>query len=186
VYNAQCGDIFLTDSNKIGPRIVKFLMTAPTVWQYIWRSIRGTQEKVRYYHAGMILSNEQLIEQQWKVQYANTSKILPWTVIIYRMKHLTEDQQRELRDRAVEDIGKLYDIPQLIGKTLTWLTGIKWFVDVLGSLSEDEEICVTRVAEWDLNMCRFGVSNHSQVTTKIIDEYCMNHPEEWEVVYQNG
>jgi hypothetical protein len=182
----ECGDIFLTDSDKFGPRIVKFLMAAPTLWQWLWRAARGTQEPVRFYHAGMLLSNEKLIEQQWKVQYAPASKILPWTVVVYRCKTLAalDGINTDLiARRAIEDLDKLYDIPQLIGKTLTWLTGIKWFVRFLGWISKEEEICVTRVAHWYSGICNFGVKDHSEITTKIIDEYCRAHPEEWEIVY---
>ena len=44
----QTGDIFFTDNFRTASKIVKFLMTAPTVWQHIWRAIRGTQEEVRF------------------------------------------------------------------------------------------------------------------------------------------
>jgi hypothetical protein len=186
-YNAQCGDIFLCDSDRTGAKIVKFLQQAPTVWQWIWRQIRHTQEPVRYYHAGMILSNEQIIEQQWKVQYGNTQKILSQNIIIYRYKKLSvNDIIFTLIKRTKEDLGKIYDIPQLIGKTLTWLTGIKLFVRLLGGLSKEEEICVTRIGDWYEGICDFGVKTRSEITTKIIDEYCQNHPEEWEIVYQNN
>jgi hypothetical protein len=191
-YTAQCGDIFLCDSNKTGAKIVKFLQQAPTIWQWIWRQIRHTQEPVRYYHAGMILSDEQMIEQQWKVQYGDTQKILSRKIIIYRYKNNNPKKfseryfQRVVKSRAEEDLGKIYDIPQLIGKTLTWLTGIKLFVRLLGGLSKEEEICVTRIGDWYEGICNFGVKTRSEITTKIIDEYCQNHPEEWEIVYQNN
>jgi len=198
-YNAQCGDIFLCDSDKTGPKIIKFLMQAPTLWHWIYRQIRGTQQPVRYYHAGMILSNEQMIEQQWKVQYGETQKILSRNIIIYRYK-INDDNtiyygitketrikqiQDLLRNRAIEDLEKIYDIPQLIGKTLTWLTGIKLFVRLLGGLSKEEEICVTRIGDWYEGICEFGVPTNSEITTKIIDEYCYSHSEEWKIVYKN-
>jgi hypothetical protein len=184
-YKARCGDIFLCDSDRTGAKIVKFLMTAPTIWQHVWRKIRGTQEIVRFYHAGMIISNEQMVEQQWKVQYANTQKILGRKVIIYRNKNITEDGQWIFKGKAAEDIGKTYDIPQLIGKTLTWLTGIKLFVRFLGSWSNEEEICVTRVGDWYEGICNFGVKTKSEITTKILDEYCQKHTDEWEIAYTN-
>lgn len=198
-YKAQCGDIFLCDSDRTGAKIVKFLMTAPTIWQHLWRKFRGTQETVRYYHAGMILDDNQMVEQQWKVQYGETQKILSRKVIIYRYKISEPDRvyygmtretrlnliKMSLRNAAVEDIGKTYDIPQLIGKTLTWLTGIKLFVRVLGEWSREEEICVTRVAHWYKGICSFGCKTPSEITTKIIDEYCELWEDEWEVVYSN-
>jgi hypothetical protein len=182
----KTGDIFLIDSDKTGAKIVKFLMTAPTIWQYLWRKFRGTQEPVRYYHAGMVLDKYTVIEQEWKVETDTVSKLVnAKRIIIYRYKNLTEEQTKLLHDRAVEDLGKTYDIPQLIGKTLTWLTGIKWFVRFLGGLSKEEEICITRDGDWFWIFCHFGVKTKHELTTKIVDEYCQNHPEEWEIVYDN-
>lgn len=180
----RLGDIFLSDSDRTGAKIVKFFQTAPTVWHYIYRAIRGTQHKVRYYHAGMIIDQMQLIEQQGEVKYANTNKILSRNVIIYRLDSLTQKQKTTLYNRAVHDVGEGYDVPLIIGKTLTWLTGIKWFATILGKLSRNEEICVTRVAKWYNGICNFGVANHHLVTTKIMDEYCLYSPK-WSVVYQN-
>jgi len=185
MYNAKCGDIFLCDSDKAGAKMVKFLQQSPTIYQQIWRYFRRTLEPVRYYHAGMILSDEQMVEQQWKVQYDKTDKLLTRTIVIYRYKKLNEAERFIFKGRAAEDIGKTYDIPQLIGKTFTWLTGLKFFVDILGGWSKEEEICVTRVGDWYEGICDFGVKYRSEITTKIIDEYCQNHTDEWEVVYQN-
>lgn len=185
-YKAKCGDIFLCDSDKFGPKIVKFLQQSPTVWQQIFRFFTKKLQPVRFYHAGMILSEEQLVEQQWKVQYDEMSKILSRKVIIYRYKNISEEGRRIFKGRAAQDIGKIYDIPQLIGKTFTWLTGIKFFVRLLGGWSKEEEICVTRVGDWYEGICDFGVKTRSEITTKIIDEYCLNHKDEWEIVYSNG
>lgn len=178
-----CGDVFLSDSNRFGPKIVKFLMQAPTVWQWLWRAIRRTQEPVRYYHAGMLFSDDTLVEQQWKVQYAPACKILNWRVIVYRMKNLTEIELKVLKMRMQEDISKTYNIPQILGKTLTWLTGIKWFVRWFGAISKEQEICVTRVGDWYWGICNFGVKTKHELTTKIIDEYCAKHPEQWDIAY---
>ena len=60
------------------------------------------------------------------------------------------------------------------------------FVRLLGALSKEEEICVTRISEWYDGICEFGVPTNSEITTKIIDEYCKNHPSEWEIIYQNN
>ena len=185
-YIPKCGDIFLCDSDRTAAKMVKFLMQSPTVWQQIWRAMRGTLEPVRYYHAGMVLDIVNMIEQQWKVQLGETNKILSRKIIIYRMKGLSISDVENLRIRAEADYGKIYDIPQLIGKTLTWLTGIKLFVRILSELSKEEEICVTRDADWYWPLCKFGCKTRGEITTKIMDEYCMNHPEEWEVVYQNA
>ncbi len=181
----RIGDIFLCDSDRTGAKIVKFLMQSPTVWHQIWRSIRGTLEPVDYYHGGMVISQEQIVEQQWKVQYKSLNKILNRDIIFYRNKLLTQKDLLTISVRATEDIGKTYDIPQIIGKTLTWLTGIKLFTRILGAISKEEEICVTRIGDWYEGICDFGVKTKHEITTKIIDEYCRSHPEEWEVVYLN-
>jgi hypothetical protein len=189
-YKAQCGDIFLCDSDRSGAKVVKFLMTAPTIWHWIYRQIRGTQESVRFYHSGMIISDKQMIEQQWKVQYGETQKILNRKIIIYRNKTVSNISQHPFRqmllyNRATEDLDKTYDILQLIGKTLTWFTGIKLFVRFLGNLSKEQEICVTRIGDWYDGICNFGIKTKHEMTTKIIDEYCQCHPNEWEIVYYN-
>ena len=182
-YVGQIGDVFLNDSDKMGAKVVKFLQTAPTLWHYIYRAIRGTQEPVRYYHAGMVLDDKTLIEQQWNVKKDELSKILTRVVIIYRYKNIGSVKDK-VYQRAIEDIGKTYDIPQLIGKTLTLLTGIKGFVRLLGAWSKENEICVTRVGDWYEGICNFGVKTKHEITTKIIDEYCV-YSEEWEIVYKN-
>lgn len=181
----KTGDIFLCDSDRIGARVVKFLMTAPTLWQYIWRAIRKTQQSVRFYHAGMIIDDNILIEQQGKVQYGETSKILGRKVIVYRLKNAPDAVRNLLKERAVADLGQGYDGWLILGKTLTWIFYLEWFEDFFGWVGKTLEICVTRVAHWCKGICAFGVSDHSEVTTKIMDEYCQRHPEEWEVVYQN-
>lgn len=184
-YNPKLGDIFLCDSSRLGAKIVRFLQQSPTIWQQIWRYFRHTLEPVNYYHAGMVISESQIAEQQWKVQLADLNKILSRKIVIYRKKDLTEVQQHILYDRALEDVGKIYDIPQLIGKTLTWLTGIKFFVRILGALSKENEICVTRIGDWYKYICNFRVKTKHEITTKILDEYCSNNPKEWEVIYKN-
>jgi len=182
-YVAQCGDIFLCDSSRTGAKIVKFLMQSPTIWHQIWRAMRGTLEPVRYYHAGMILG-KQLIEQQWKVQLADAKKIMNRKVIIYRYKNLNGYGQQMLYSNSMNDIGKTYDIPLLIGKTLTWVTGLRLFTRILGALSKENEICPTIIGDWFWIFCHFGVKTKHELTTKIIDEYCLNHPKEWEIVYE--
>jgi hypothetical protein len=183
-YNAKCGDIFLCDSDRTGAKIVKFFMTAPTVWQYIWRGIKQTQEVVRYYHAGMILSKEQMIEQQSKVQYGETNKILTRRISIYRKKSLTSEQQDLLRERAIAQLGQGYGVEDVIAHTITWLTGIRLFTYIIGAFSRNRNICVNRVARWYNHIDDFG-TNKYEITTKIMDEYCQHYTKEWELVYQN-
>lgn len=187
-YKPQAGDIFLNDSNKLGAKIVKFLQQSPTIYSQIYRFFTHKLEPVRYYHAGMVYSESQIIEQQWKVQLDDLNKILSRRIIIYRFKPFAshESQRTLVKARALEDLDKIYDIPQLIGKTLSWLTGIKLFVRLLGAFSKEQEICVTRIGDWFEGLCDFGVKTKHEITTKIIDEYCQAHPEKWETIYQNG
>jgi len=70
------GDFFLVDSQRTGAKIVKYFQTAPTIWQHLWRKIRGTQEKVLYYHVGMLINGDTIIEQQGKVQEVTSTKLL--------------------------------------------------------------------------------------------------------------
>ena len=184
IYNAKCGDIFLCDSDRIGARIVKFFMTAPTLWQYLWRAVRGTQEKVRYYHAGMVINYTSMIEQQGKVQYGNTQKILSRRITIYRKKNLTTEQATLLLERAQNQIGQGYGIEDILAHTFAWLTGLQFIVILVGALSRNKNICVNRVARWYNHICKFD-SNWYQITTKTMDQYCQTHPDEWEIVYTN-
>jgi hypothetical protein len=132
----------------------------------------------------MVLTKNQIIEQQWKVQTDDLDKILDKDVIIFRKLNLSIREYKLLLERSTDDVGKIYDIPQLIGKTLTWLTGIKLFVRFLGGLSKEEEICVTRISHWFKEIEDFGVKNHSEITTKIIYDYLINS-KDWAVIYKN-
>jgi hypothetical protein len=182
-YKAKVGDIFLCDSDRTGAKIVKFFMTASTAWQYIWRAINHTQEEVRYYHAGMILFDNVMIEQQSKVQYGDTQKILSRRITIYRKKSLTLEQQRLLKERAEAQLGQGYGVEDVIAHTITWLTGIRLFTYVIGALSRNSDICVNRVARWYNHIDDFG-TNKYEITTKVMDEYCSFSPD-WQVVYTN-
>lgn len=185
-YKPQTGDIFLCDSDRMGAKMVKFFMQAPTLWQWIWRYMLNTQETVRFYHAGMILNETQIIEQQGKVQIDDINKIFPRKIVIYRMKYLTPTSQLIIQTRAKSDIGKTYGIVLVLAKTLTWLTGLTLFVNVFGALDRQHEICINRVCKWYNHFCDFGSKKYFVDNTKTVDEYCQKHPEEWEVVYQNG
>ncbi len=90
------GDMFLIGSDKTGPKIVKYLMRSPTLWHDLYRMITKTQEKVPYYHVGMFVSNQEIIEQQWKVEVRNSSKIIGTSknVMIIRYKNVTEDEMK--------------------------------------------------------------------------------------------
>jgi len=178
----KLGDIFMTDSDRIGPKIVKFLMTAPTLWHYIWRAIRGTQQEVRMYHVGMVISQDKIVEQQSELKYGDTNKILDRKHVIWRYKHLTEEQAEILYEYAKYDLGKKYDVVLILGKTLTWLTGIKWFSRNIQI--NELDICVTRVAGWYFKgeIYTWDSKTWHELTTDIIDDYNANHLEDWLLV----
>jgi len=178
------GDIYLIDSNKIGAKIVKFLQIAPTVWQYIWRAIRRTNQEVRMYHAGIVVDDILTIEQQRVVEYGNVQDdILDRPHIVYRNIKMTDTQRENLVKLAEQDLGEGYDVLLCFGKLLTWLTGIKWFTRILQK--DEKEICVTRVAYWYYKQMgiKFGKRMWHEVTTDDIDNFCANS-KSWEVVSQ--
>jgi len=171
------GDIFLTDNERTASKIVKFLMQSPTVYQQVWRWMRGTLEVVRYYHAGIILNNTQVIEQQGVVEINDLNKIFKKKYIIWQNKTLTDEQRQKIITIAKEDLGEGYGILECFGKLITWITGIKWFSKWFDM--KNNAICVVRVAEWYKKAVNqsFGVSNVNYVTTKIMDEFCQRHPD---------
>ena len=178
----KTGDIILVDSNKTGPKIVKFLMTAPTVWQHIWRKIRGTQEKVKYYHVAMVYDIDNIAEQQWKVRITSIPKYEHYAVIRY--KNLTIEQAEQLKGEVQKDIGKNWDILNVLGKTLTWLTGIKFFAAFIQW--PEQEICVDRVVEWYYRVLgfKFGGWTIEAVTTHSLYKWLKNHPENFEFLVE--
>lgn len=183
-YDAKPGDIFLCDSDRFAAKMVKFLMQSPTVWQQIWRYMMNTLQPVRYYHAGMIIDAETMIEQQGKVQYGETKKILSRRITIYRKKTITEQQRLDLVAGMKTDLGEGYGIMSVFGKLFTWLTGLYWFVDIMHI--GDTDICINRITYdyYKSNKELFGQKNFKRSNTKTVDEYCSKSPE-WEVVYTN-
>lgn len=178
------GDLFLIDSKKSGPKMVKFLMTAPTVWQHLWRKVRKTQEKVMYYHVGMFADKDTVIEQQWKVEYKNAQKVLGTknNLLIVRMKNKTDADRARCVQIAKDDLGKNWDILNALGKFLTWLTGIPLFARYIQW--PQQEICVCRGGYWWKRSFgeKFGVKTHSELTTHKMHKYIMAHPEKFEIV----
>ena len=179
-YIPQIGDIILEDSDNTGAKIVKFFMTAPTVWHHLWRKIRSNQEKVKYYHVAMIINNGfngftglgDEIEQQSKVQLADWNP--NHKQIIFRKIELIKEDMEDLKQEALSDLGQGYDILNCFGKFLTWLTGIKFFARYMEY--PKAEICINRVAHWYKQVLneRFGVVTHSELTTHMIYKYLIN------------
>lgn len=187
----QTGDILLIDSQKTGAKIVKFFMTAPTVWQWMWRQLRGTNEVVKYYHVAMVYDMTHRIEQQGKVMYKDLLPI-PDHCMIVRYKRLTSIGMGYLTELADSDLGQGWDVPNAIGKFFTWLTGIKWFARHIHWPTE--EICVDRVATWywkvlGINFDSFissdGLSGNGiivELTTQQMYDYFKRNPDKWEII----
>lgn len=185
------GDIFLVDSNRWYAKVVKFLNLTPTLWHYLWykllEALSDTSmiDEVRAYHAGIVLNEFSVIEQQEKVQVKDLSKILKANPIIWQKITLTDDQRSHICAEAMLDIGKGYDGLLILGKTLTWLTGIKWFARKIQA--KNKEICVTLVGKWYLKGCgeRFNVKSYHLITTESIDSFCLSS-NEWKEINVEG
>ena len=178
----QPGDIFFTDNFSTASKIVKFLMTAPTLWQHIWRALFGKQEEVRFYHVGMILNETEMIEQQSDVRIRNVDKIFKKNYVIWRRHNLTEQGKNRLVEIALADLGERYGILECIGKTISWLTGIKYFAKWFDM--KDRAICAIRVAEWYKGAIgdTFGEADPNYLTTDKMDNYMIDHTYEWSVI----
>jgi hypothetical protein len=175
------GDIFLVDSDAYYAKMVKFLMQAPTVWQWAWRKLRGTQQEVRFYHAGMLVDDLRVIEQQDIVELELiTAAFLNKPHIVYRNPRLSETERNKLVTFAKLEIGEKYDIILIFGKLFTWLTGLGFFTKLVQGI--DREICVTRVAKWYQKVVgiAFGKTTWHEVTTDVIDDWCKK--DGWEIV----
>lgn len=183
-YTPQVGDIFLNNSSRLGAKIVKFLQQEPTLWTWLYKKIfKKEMNAVNYYHAGMVINEKEIIEQQWKVQKDELDKILTRDVIIFRKNSLTDEEKQILIKSSEEDLGKTYDILLMIGKLLTWLTGIKWFAEYVQF--NDTEFCVSAVADWYWKIGEhFELEAKELITSDIMEEYCLKS-EEWDVVYIN-
>ena len=175
----QTGDIFFTDNFSTASKIVKFLMQSPTIYHQIWRWYRGTLNEVRFYHAGMVLNEEDMIEQDAKVRIRPVKKIFKKNYVIWRKNDLTEQEKNRLVEVAMADFGEGYDIVLCIGKLFTWLTGIPFFTRWIQQ--REKEICVTRLASWFLESIGedFGCKSHHEATTYRIDDYCVINYKDW-------
>lgn len=187
------GDIFFTDSNDVGPKIIKFLMASPSVWHYTLGKILLTFGKkefveqhlispVRMYHAGLVTGENSIIEQQWQVEEDTLDSILNKKHIIWQKKSLRADQRQKIVELAKSRLGDYYDVPLMIGKTLGWLTGFHYISNLIQQKNQD--FCVSYVAWCYQEGIGYKWNNrqYSDITTDIIDDYNMEHPEEWKIV----
>lgn len=184
-YKPKLGDIFLCDSDRLAAKMVKFLMQSPTIYHQIYRWIFKKLEPVRYYHAGMIFDEFNIIEQQGKVQLKPIDKILSRKIIIYRKKDLNLLDKYDIYKRAERDLGKHYGVLLVLAKAFAWLTGMFFVVNWLGRLDKTHQICINRVCKWYDGVCDFGSKGYFLDNTKTVDEYCRNNSEDWEIVYKN-
>ena len=183
------GDGFLIDSDKTGARIVKFFQTAPTIFQHLWRKLRGTQETVLYYHAGLfgyVNGELKIIEQQSKVVVKDANKVLNTSnrLFIFRRKDISDAQRRSIVEDALADVGLGYDVLNCFGKFLTWLTGIPLFAEYVEL--PDVEICINRMAKNYLDGIgeTFGARKHSSLTTHLVYKYIKAHQEKFEIIFE--
>ncbi len=184
----QPGDVFLVDSHRTGAKIVKFFQTAPTWVQHIWRKIRGTQEKVLFYHVGMMYDKFNIIEQQSKVIKRDNTKLLNTNneLLVIRKIGITKQEQERLIEVAEKDLGERYDVLNIFGKLFTWLTGIPLFAMFMQFPNQD--ICINRVAYWHKEALgdKFGGSTHSILTTHMLYKYILSRPDVYKIVYRGN
>ncbi len=183
------GDIFINDRpNKTGVKIVKFFMTAPTWLHHLWRKIRGTQEKVRFYHPGIVARDtSKVYEQQKYVQYSDAKKVIfDRKHIVYRNKKLTESDIDILLNIAEQDLGQGWGIVHALGRFATWLTTIKFFTRYISMPTR--EVSAGRTSRWYYEAFgeTFGENHYRYVTTHTIDKWCRSHSDTWEVISSKG
>lgn len=182
----ECGDIIITDNQRTGTKIVKFLSTCRTCWHHLFYFLfdKDRLESLRPagYHYSMALNENKIIEQQSKVEINSVNKIYKRTVYIYRKVGLTAGEKRILEKVSKYDIGKAFGIVECIGKLLSWLTGIQilayWF-DYRGT-----SICVVRVGEWLSYIGdNLGVRYPNYLTARLKEDY-LDRPNKWKLIYK--
>ena len=169
-------------------KIVKYFMTAPSIWHHYFRKLIGKQENVKYYHVGMFFDENNIIEQQGKVMIRDinhVNKILNTNnrLCIVRRKNLLSSQKRKIKQIAENDLGKGYDWLSCLSKFVAWLTAIKYFAFIQ---LPQKEICINRVAHWHKSAFgdKFGSPSHHLLTTHSMYKYIVSHPEEYEIIYE--
>jgi len=186
----QSGDIFIIDSASTESKIIKFLMQSYTIWHWVLgkliyliskKKIKWLIDDVRAYHPGLVVNEMRVIEQQKVVEYESiASAFLYKPHVVYRNTSLTEAQRNKLVEIAERDLGLGYDVLLIVGKLLTWLTGIGWFARICQL--PKKEICVTRLAKWfSFIGINFNKESWHEVTTDDIDDFCRTNTN-WKVI----
>ncbi|RLB06450.1 MAG: hypothetical protein DRG83_00275 [Deltaproteobacteria bacterium] len=178
------GDIFLNDYDIFAAKVVKFVMKYPTIWHFLFGRLFGWRpDPVVFYHAGIILNKNAVVEQQWKVRIASVQRqILDKPSIVFRNTKLTEKERNRIAREALKHIGRKYDWVLILGKLFTWLTGFVWLQRWIQL--PRREICCSLVAKvyWDAVGETFGKESWHDVTTDDIDDYCRSKGG-WRIVY---
>ncbi len=181
----QPGDIGLVNSNKSGARAVKFLQTAPTIFQHLWRKIRGTQEIVEFYHVLIFINKDTIIEQQGRVIERDSNKLLNTgnRLLIFRLKEITKVQQEALIFTARESLNGGYGVISCLAKFLTWTTGIIYFARYIHY--PNTEICINRTMVWYKKAINytFGFITPWEITTHLLYKELLKNPDKYIIVY---
>ncbi len=182
----QAGDFAIVDSTRTPAKIVKYLMRSPTLYHDLFRMIIKKLEVPLHYHAVMFINKDLIIEQQGEVLERSTDKILNTNnrLFIFRMKNGISDLEKKvLISNARSDIGHWYGVMSCIGKTLTWLTNIKFFARYIHILKT--EICINLVCKWYYNAFGelFGKKTYLESTTWSVYKYVIAHPEKFDIIY---
>jgi len=187
-YIPKTGDIIFEDSDKTGPKVVKYLMRSPTIWQDIFRLITGKIKQSEYYHPAMVFNSSRSIEQQKVVQFDDlVDELKQKKIIIFRRKNMIRpEEEGELQHLSASELGQPWGYVNLFGKFGTWLTGIKLFGRYIKR--PNEEVSALRVARWFYKVFgeKFGEKDYRDNTTQTMVTYCLNHPEKYEMVYKKG
>lgn len=188
----QAGDILFEDSDATGAKIVKYLMRSPNLWIDLWRMITKTIQTCDYYHPVLVISDTEMIEQQWKVQITSNDNINHKKYIIFRPLEKANDLPIEFLNLmmitiAKEEIGQKWGIIHtLFGRFPTWLTGIPYFARYIKL--PNEEVSAGRVARW-MNFAygeTFGHVSYTEATTNTMVRWMLAHPEWYEVIEKVG
>lgn len=184
--NYEFGDIIFEDSDKGGPKIVKYFMRSPNVWVDLWRMLNGRLQKSEYYHPAVALGNSQMAEQQLRVQITSIENFNQNKFIVFRRKNITHYQATRLNEVINKEQGQLWGIIQTFGKFATWLTGIPLFSRYFKL--PNEEVSATRVARWYYKAFgeTFGLPTYQENSTHTMVTYMLNHPETYTIIEKVG
>lgn len=189
------GDLIFEDSDAFGAQVVKYLMRSPNLWIDLWRIITGTLEKVDYYHPTLVISDTEMIEQQWRVRLDSVDNINHKKYIVFR-PHPSKRWDNSFNDEfftkvlidvAKEDIGQKWGIIHtLFGRFPTWLTGIPYFARYVKL--PNEEVSAGRVARWMYEAYgeTFGHVRYTEATTHTMVKWMLAHPEKYEIIERVG